>query len=104
MEKRRTVNFARTTGLLAVSVLWALVLALSGMPEAILFTVPVFLLAAPLAVGRYVGERTLAALRRPRSRRFGSEPVQLIPQSVAVRFGRLADGEAPVRGPPALAS
>jgi len=69
MERRRQISVARTAGLLTIAVAWALLLALTGSPEAILFTVPVFLLAAPLAFGRYLGEELIEALRaKPTSR------------------------------------
>jgi hypothetical protein len=43
---------------------WAFFLALVGSPEVLLFTAPVFLLAAPLALGRYVGEEAVVVLAR----------------------------------------
>lgn len=76
--RRRDISPVRTAGLLVVAAVWALFLALIGSPEAILFTVPVFLLAAPLAFGRYAGERLIEALR-----------------GVAVRRG--AEGLSPLR-------
>ena len=54
----------RTAGLLLVAVAWAFFLALTGSPEVLLFTAPVFLLAAPLALGRYVGEEIVVRLAR----------------------------------------
>jgi len=54
----------RTAGLLLVAVAWAFFLALIGSPEILLFTAPVFLLAAPLAFGRYVGEEVVVRLAR----------------------------------------
>jgi hypothetical protein len=68
-------NFdSRTAGLLLVAVGWALCLALTGSPEVLLFTAPVFLLAAPLALGRYLGEELVAAIgRKARSRRVKSD-------------------------------
>ena len=68
MAKRRTVSATRTAGLLLVAVAWAILLALTGSPEAILFTVPVFLLAAPLAMGSYIGEEILAGIGQRRKR------------------------------------
>ncbi len=55
---------SRTVGLLLVAVAWAFFLALIGSPEILLFTAPVFLLAAPLALGRYVGEELVGRLSR----------------------------------------
>ncbi|MGK2955618.1 MAG: hypothetical protein ACSLFI_08130 [Solirubrobacterales bacterium] len=71
----------RMAGLLLVAVGWALCLALTGSPEVLLFTAPVFLLAAPLAFGRYVGEDLIkAAGHRARTRRpksAGAIPVRI---------------------------
>jgi len=55
---------SRTAGLVLVAVAWAFFLALIGSPEVLLFTAPVFLLAAPLALGRYVGEEMIVRLGR----------------------------------------
>jgi hypothetical protein len=102
MDKRRTASPARTTGLILIALAWALFLALSGFPEAILFTVPVFLLAAPLALERYVGEDALTALRSRRPRRTARHrAVRLIDGTLPVS-GRLASGVVPGRGPPAV--
>ena len=103
METRRTASPGKLSGLVLVALAWALFLALTGSPEAILFTVPVFLLAAPLALGRYVGEDVIAAIRegiRPRSRR---EPRIGLAHVVAHFPVRLQAGHIPVRGPPATA-
>ncbi len=71
---------ARTSGLSLVVLLWAALLAVTGSPEVLLFTVPVFMLAAPLALGRYLGEeligRLIQAVRSPRRR----------PQSIRTRL------------------
>ncbi|MBK5232783.1 MAG: hypothetical protein JJE13_07350 [Thermoleophilia bacterium] len=67
----------RTAGLLFVAVGWTLFLALVGSPEILLFTTPVFLLAAPLALGRYVGEELVGRLARtvrPARRGRGTQP------------------------------
>lgn len=100
MGKRRTVTPARASGLLLISVGWALILALSGSPEAILFTIPLFLLAAPLAFGRYVGEEALAALRNRRPRAAATRPVLSLRPLVESLASRLGTGDVPVRGPP----
>ena len=55
---------SRSFGLLAVAVGWALFLMAIGSPEVILFTVPVFMLAAPLALGLYAGEDLIERLAR----------------------------------------
>jgi hypothetical protein len=53
---------SRGFALLAVAIAWAAFLTVIGSPEVILFTVPVFMLAAPLALGRYLGEELIAAI------------------------------------------
>lgn len=95
-------SVSRTAGLALVAIAWALVLALSGSPEALLFTVPVFLLAAPLAFGRYVGEDIIVALRARKRHQGRSVPVvglsvfDRVPVLAPVAF-RLS-----ARGPPAI--
>ena len=60
--------------LLGVTLVWCLALALLGAHEGLLYLAPALLLAAPLAVRRYVGEEALLALaRRPKAR---SRPVR----------------------------
>ena len=103
MEKRRTASASRTAGLVLVTVAWALFLATTGSPEAILFTLPVFLIAAPLAFGRYVGEGVIASLRsRPRARRTGDRSTPLSGLST-VLVDSLVVAIVPGRGPPATA-
>jgi hypothetical protein len=103
MERRRQISSARTAGLLTIAVAWALLLTLTGSPEAILFTVPVFLLAAPLALGRYIGEELIEALRAKPARRlarpvrFGYVSRELTPAS------HLAAGRGFGRAPPVTA-
>ncbi|MGA7395845.1 MAG: hypothetical protein WBW62_00195 [Solirubrobacterales bacterium] len=53
---------SRTYGLVLVAVVWAFFLSAIGSPEVILFTIPVFMLAAPLALGLYAGEELIATL------------------------------------------
>lgn len=104
MGKRRTVTPARSVGLILISCLWALFLVLSGSPEAILFTVPVFLLAAPLAFGRYFGEDLLAAIHRRRSSASSARPEFVLRPVAQPLINRLAAGEIQVRGPPIAAN
>lgn len=104
MEERRDISAPRSFGLLAVAAAWALFLTLIGSPEAILFTVPVFLLAAPLAVGRYVGEGLIEALRTSRDR---PRSVQFLPDFIEPEtdFGnRLMSGPGFGRAPPEFAN
>ncbi len=73
-----------------------------------LYLVPAVLLAIPLLVRRYPGERVLIALRRvertcwPRPR--SSMPARRRVVLVAVRGGRLIGRSLAVRPPPALYS
>lgn len=55
---------SRGIALLAIALAWAFFLTIIGSPQVILFTVPVFMLAAPLALGRYVGEDLIAGLAK----------------------------------------
>ena len=80
---------SRSFGLIAVAVAWAVFLTIIGSPEVILFTVPVFMLAAPLALGRYVGEDLIASLARFR------RPARPVSRAFAPGRGSLA---VPVRG------
>jgi hypothetical protein len=48
--------------LFAVTAGWALALALAGAADGLLYLTPALLLAAPLALGRYLGEQSLAKL------------------------------------------
>lgn len=103
MERRRQISFARTAGLLTVAVAWALLLALTGSPEAILFTVPVFLLAAPLAFGRYIGEELIEALRAKLVRRLARPILVAYSSRGATLASHLAAGHSFGRAPPATA-
>lgn len=53
---------SRSFGLVALAVAWALFLSAIGSPEVILFTIPVFMIAAPLAFGIYAGEELITRL------------------------------------------
>lgn len=53
---------------LAVTVCWAVVLALTGSTDLLLFLAPALLIAIPLVSGRYVGERLIARLVAERTR------------------------------------
>lgn len=52
-----------------VALAWAGLLAIAVAPVALLFTLPVFLIAAPLAIGRYPALDLVTRVRRPRIRR-----------------------------------
>jgi hypothetical protein len=99
MDQGRTLSVARASGLVLVALGWALFLTLIGSPEAVLFTVPVFLLAAPLAFGRYLGEGLIEALIR-RVRRLRAVPA-LRPATFDETFIALVEAaRIPGRGPP----
>lgn len=99
MDQGRTLSVARASGLVLVALGWALFLTLIGSPEAVLFTVPVFLLAAPLAFGRYVGEGLIAALIR-RVRRLRAVPALRPVVADETFVGLLEAARLPGRGPP----
>lgn len=73
---------SRGFALLAVALAWAAFLTVIGSPEVVLFTVPVFMLAAPLALGRYVGEELIAVIAR------AFRPVRPASSSVPTGLGR----------------
>lgn len=100
METGRNVSPARSSGLLLVAVAWAATLVLSGSPEAILFTIPVFLLVAPLAIGRYVGEDLIGLLRSAKVRTCTSDPILALPGRVESGSGIIRPGLLSARGPP----
>lgn len=95
--------------LLGVTLLWGLALALLGAHDGLLFLVPALLLAAPLAIRRYVGEDALQALaarpqtrrRRPALRPFAPPrpDFRLVPRGAQLLATSLAE-----RPPPALAA
>ncbi len=72
---------SRGFALLAVALAWAAFLTVIGSPEVVLFTVPVFMLAAPLALGRYVGEDLIAGIAR------AFRPARPTSSTVPARFG-----------------
>jgi hypothetical protein len=64
LASRFTAGFA-----LAITVCWALALALSGSTDALLFLAPALLIVAPLVAGHYVGEELIARFAAKRTRR-----------------------------------
>ena len=92
-------------GLLGITLLWCLAMALLGAHEGLLFLVPAALLAAPLALRRYLGEEKLQALaarraaRRRPARRLATPArpeFRLIPRGARLLASSLAG-----RSPPA---
>ena len=59
---------SRSFGLILISLAWAAFLTIIGSPEVLLFTVPVFMLTAPLALGRYLGDGLIEKLVRTKRR------------------------------------
>lgn len=94
---------SRGIALLAVALAWAVFLTIIGSPEVILFTVPVFMLTAPLALGRYVGEELIAVLAkrtRPARRASGSADPGRFETAANVRGSRLIASNLAGRAPP----
>jgi hypothetical protein len=77
--------------------------ALSGQPELAVWLAPLYLLALPLAGGRYVGERKIERLRRGGARYRTTAPPRLLPSERRAfpRGGRLIGRALAVRPPPA---
>jgi hypothetical protein len=82
LASRFTAGFA-----LAITVCWALALALSGSTDALLFLAPALLIVAPLVAGHYVGEELIArvAAKRTRRPRRSSTMPTLAPRQPSVR-------------------
>ena len=91
--------------LTALAALCVAVQAVTGVSELALYLTPLFLIAALLLSGRYLGEERIVArwraavavLRRPRRR-----AVRWRPRAVAALRSQLLPGSFAVRGPPAL--
>jgi hypothetical protein len=93
-------------GLAALTVLFAVVQAATGLNADILLAAPALILLLPLLAGRYVGEESLARLgayfatrRRPRAV-LAVQPLR--GPRVIARGGRLIAEALAERGPPAL--
>jgi len=104
MEAGLNPSRMRSAALVAVALAWAVFLTLTGSPEALLFTVPVFLLAAPLAFGRYVGEEAIAAVCMRRQRSRGGVPLGELVSVLLPLAGLPGTSRIPVRGPPSPVS
>jgi hypothetical protein len=93
-------------GLAALTVLFAVVQALTGISGDVLLAAPALILLLPLLAGRYVGEEGLARLgaylapRRRSSAAQASQPWRA--PRVLARGGRLIAEALAERGPPAL--
>ena len=92
--------------LAALAALWSLALLGGGVETGLLYLAPAFLLAIPLLLGRYPGERVLVGLAtRGRRRR----PVVLAAAARPVtrrsirRAGRLVGASPGGRAPPSIA-
>jgi hypothetical protein len=95
---------SRSFGLILVAVAWAAFLVLIDSPAVILFTAPLFLLAAPLALGRYVGESVVDRLARAWSKKKPRAARAIGRRRVAVlvlgRGGKILAAGLAGRGPP----
>ncbi len=85
-----------------MALLWAALLTFVGSPEVLLFTVPVFMIAAPLALGRYVGEELIArigrSVRAARTRR--SDRRLRLPDGHTIRAALAFSARLSGRAPP----
>ena len=83
-----------------------LVAALAGQSDLLVYSAPLFVVAAPLLAGRYVGERQLERLRAgrncalPRRPVAPARPASRGPASLLPRGGRLIAEALAVRPPP----
>ena len=95
-------RLARNSGLVLIALSWAALLAILGSAEILLFTVPVFMLAAPLALGRYVGEELIERIARMvgPARRAASPDRRRLPAGHTVRAGLALSARLSGRAPP----
>jgi hypothetical protein len=90
---------------LCATAAWSLVLAALGSTTGLLFLVPALLLALPLALGRYLGENALEAVRtrrrpRPRPARAVLPAATQALLTLLPRGGRLIAASLAKRPPP----
>jgi hypothetical protein len=101
MQRERRNGIA----LLTATAAWALAMALSGSTDVLLYLAPALLVAVPLMLGRYPGERALERLRRtdtaprPRPVRI-TRPGRRTAASLLPRGGSLIAVGLARRGPP----
>jgi len=91
---------------LAVSVCWAVGLALDGSSDVLLFLAPALLIAIPLVSGRYIGEALIERLvrvrpRAPRPRSVRTPLTRRPPATWLPRGARLVAFSLAKRPPPA---
>lgn len=100
----RTKTPVKAFGLVLVALSWAGFLALAGSPEVLLFTLPVFMLTAPLALGYYVGESVISRIAggRPGLKHPPAVGARRLPDGHTVRFGLLFVTGFAGRAPPVL--
>ena len=93
-------------GLVLLAIAWAGFLFFIGSPVVLLFTAPLFMLAAPLALGKYVGEGLVERLSgafaaaKPRAARAIGSP--RYSTFFIARGGQILASAISGRGPPAL--
>jgi hypothetical protein len=87
-----------------------LIAALAGQSDLLVYSAPLFVVAAPLLAGRYVGEQQLERLRGgracavPRRLAAGARPASRGPASLLPRGGRLIAEALAVRPPPVVST
>jgi hypothetical protein len=90
----------------AITVCWALALAISGSTDVFFYLAPALLIIAPLVAGRYPGEKLILELAtRSRRRRHWTAPSRPAPKAPAIwlpRGNRLIAFSLAERPPPAL--
>ena len=93
-------------GLVLLAIAWAGFLFFIGSPVVLLFTAPLFMLAAPLALGRYLGEGLVEKLStafraaKPRAVRAIGGP--RFSTSAVARGGQILASAFAGRGPPPI--
>ncbi len=100
MGKRSAISLPRSAGLLLVTFAWALFMVATGSPEVILFTGPVFQLAAPLALGRFPGEALIEKALSRGSVCGRAAPSLVMTGSPVVPSGLAGLGVSSSRAPP----
>lgn len=93
-------------GLVLLAIGWAGFLFFIGSPVVLLFTAPLFMLAAPLALGKYVGEglveRLSASFAAGKPRAVRAIGICRLSSASLARGGQILASAFAGRGPPPL--